>query len=407
MNVLHRFSIAAGLALGLQSVVLAGPDPHASPSPSSNTGDWCGWLQDKPGLLYKNQENPYLQSFQIGGRFQYQAGFLDGEDVNGRNFNDPYDEYRRVRIESKTEFLQFFTAKVGINIVNDGRPSGTDLDWGYDTFDEANVSFDLKKAFGAGTLDSLKLSYGRFKFNITEEVRTSSKEIITIERSAIAGKVYNSGRPTGFTLDAAQGPWSGTAGIFSTEDDSEFIGGWNDGIAYYLAVVHEAGDGIVLSGDFVYNDRKAGDDDFLGYKWATSLNATCERGRFGILGTLVVGENNSAAANQGGNFYGLVAMPWYWIVDEKLQAVFQYSFSGAGEDAGIRTNSRYVRSQHSPGVNVNGGRGDALHTAYAGLNYHLCGHNAKIMGGIEYTSLDTPAGDVDALTYLIAFRSFF
>jgi hypothetical protein len=29
------------------------------------------------------------------------------------------------------------------------------------------------------------------------------------------------------------------------------------------------------------------------------------------------------------------------------------------------------------------------------------------MGGVEYATLDTPVGDVDAFTWLIAFRAFF
>ena len=157
---------------------------------TTNSGDWCQWLQSKPGTLYKNAENPFLQSFNIGGRFQYQAAYIDGEDVNGRDFNDTYDDYRRVRLESKIEFLQYFAANIKLNMVNDSRPSGGDLDWGYDTFDEAIFTFNLGKAFGTGPFDELKLNYGRFKINMTEEVHMSSKDIMTIERSALANKLY-------------------------------------------------------------------------------------------------------------------------------------------------------------------------------------------------------------------------
>jgi hypothetical protein len=406
MNSTHRFSLLAGIALGFQSLAIAGPESITPPSTPSNTGDWCEWLQNKPGLLYKSKENGLLQSFQIGGRFQYQAAYLDGEDVNGREFNDTYDDYRRVRIETKTEFFQFFTANIKLNMVNDGRPAGNDLDWGYDTFDEAIFSFDIKKAFGAGPLDTLKLNYGRHKFNMTEEVHMSSKEIYTIERSAIANKLYGANsRPTGVTLDAALGKWSGTLGIFSGEDDSEFIGGWNDGEAYYLSLAHETTEEWRFVLDLVVNNE-SGNDDFLGYDWATAINAIYDKDRYGAIATLALGENNGAG-NRGGSFHSLMVMPYYWIIEDRLQAVFQYQYAGADESEGIRTNSRYVRSQHSPGVNVNSGRGDELHTLYAGLNYHLCGDNLKLMTGIEYASLDTPAGDVGALTYLIAFRSFF
>jgi hypothetical protein len=398
-------TLAAAMALGLQLPAIAGSEtpPAITDTAVGSPGDWCEWLQSKPGTI-KFPDNPWLQSINIGGRFQWQAAYLDGEEVNGDDFNDTYDEYRRVRIETKTDFLRFFSANIKLNMVNDARRGGGTLDWGYEDFDEAVFSFDIKKAFGAGALDSLKLNYGRFKFNMTEEVHMSSKEIYTVERSAIANKLYGANsRPTGVTLDAALGKWSGTVGVFSGEDDSKFIGGWNDGQAYYLSLAHETTDEWRFVLDFVINDQ-SGADDYLGYGWATAFNAIYDKDRFGALATLVLGENNGTGA-RGGDFHALMVMPYYWIVEDRLQAVFQYQYAGASEDEGIRTNSRYVRNYN--GVNVNNGRGDELHTLYAGLNYHFCGDNLKLMGGVEYTSLDTPAGDVDAITYLIAFRTFF
>jgi hypothetical protein len=402
---LFSFSLACTLPLARAG------DPAATgvsgpPTPTSPSGDWCASLATL-GTLYDHPDHPVLQRFHLGGRFQYQAAFLSGEDVNGREFNDTYDEYRRVRIESKTEFLRFFSATVGANLVADGRRGGGDLDWGYDSFDEAYLRVDLKEAFGAGSLDALTLGYGRYKLKMSREAHQSSKRILTIERSAISNKIYGSARPTGFELAAAKGPWSSILGVYSTEDDSEFVGGWNDGIAWYGHLNYRPGDALEFSADAIYNDREAAEDDVLGYEWAVSLDATYERDRFGMLGSLIGGENNSPAAARGGHFHGVVAMPWYWLVEEKLQLVFQYQYAGASEDEGIRTNSRYGRARHSPGVDVNGGRGDRLHTFYGGLNYYLCGHRAKIMGGVEYAALDTPRGDVDFTTCTIAFRGYF
>lgn len=407
MRPINTTSLAASLLLAAPIVALAGPAAEALPTEAKSSGDWCEWLQNKPGLLYKNKENPYLQSFEIGGRFMYQAAYVDGEDVNGRDFNDTYDEYRRVRLETKFQFLQYFKSKVGINIVNDGRPSGDELEWGYDTFDEAYVTFDMKKAFGAGELETLGLSYGRFKFNVTEEVHQSSKEILTVERSAIANKLYGANnRPTGVTLDGSLNKWSATLGLFSGEDDSEFIGGWNDGLLYYLSAAHQTNDNMKFVLDLVKNDP-SGSDDFAGYDWAAVLSGVYESGRYGALVSVIAGRNNSATTDRDGGFHGLVMMPWYYLVEDRLQAVVQYQYAGASESEGIRTNSRYVRSEHSNSVDVNSGYGDELHTLYAGLNYYICGHNAKIMGGVEYASLNTPVGDVDATTFLLAFRTFF
>ena len=56
---------------------------------------------------------------------------------------------------------------------------------------------------------------------------------------------------------------------------------------------------------------------------------------------------------------------------------------------------------------MNSGRGDSHHSLYAGLNWYLCGHNAKIMTGVEYQTIDTPDGDEDATTLLLAYRMYF
>lgn len=400
--------LAAAMSVAVLSCsgIKAGEIPVES-APESNPGDWCDWLGNKPGTLYKNKDNPWLQSFQLAGRFQYQVAYLDGQDVNGRNFNDAYDDYRRVRLESKTEFFRYFTATVGANMVFDGRFNDKDLDWGYQDFDEAYVTFDAGKAFGIMALDSLKIGYGRMKFKISEEVHMSSKDIITIERSGIGNYIYNAGRPTEFLLSGTKGPWGLAVGVMSTENDSEFIGGWNDGIAWNVDATYKASDALRFRAGVIYNDVDLGEDDVIGYEWAAAFDTIYEKDRFGILWGLVYGENHDWVPNRGGNFYGTVVMPWYWLVEKKLQAVAQYSHAGSSQPQGVKNTLRYGRSQHSPGVDVNGGRGDSLHQLYLGLNYYLCGHNAKIMGGVEYQTMDTPKGDFEALTWMIAFRTFF
>ena len=55
-------------------------------------GDICDWLQNHPGTLYKNKENPWIQSFRLGGRMHYQAAWLSGSDEFGHDFSDDYNE---------------------------------------------------------------------------------------------------------------------------------------------------------------------------------------------------------------------------------------------------------------------------------------------------------------------------
>jgi hypothetical protein len=144
------------------------------------------------------------------------------------------------------------------------------------------------------------------------------------------------------------------------------------------------------------------------------MNAEYQLGSWGVIGDFIYGDNGgedmTATVNRRGDFWGVMVMPYYWIYQDKLQLVGQYQYGGAAEAAGIRINSRYGRAAGTgvaPNANVNGGRGDQHHSLYTGLNYYICGHNAKIQAGIEYQTMDTPIGDFDTLTYLIGFRTFF
>lgn len=146
MKIAMKSLIILALSLGLCAAAFAGSDALSSGKSDFVSGNWCDRLQEISGPLYTSSENPFLQSFQIGGRFQYQAAYLDGEDVNSRSFNESQDEYRRARLTVRADFLQYISSKVFVNMLNDQRNiGGGDLDWGYEGIDEALLSFDIKK----------------------------------------------------------------------------------------------------------------------------------------------------------------------------------------------------------------------------------------------------------------------
>jgi len=416
--------IASLAVLTAASNMQAGaPAAVTSPPPNDKPGDWCEWLSSKPGTVYKG-DNAFLQELNFFGRFQWQAAYVMGEDVNGYDFSDDYTEVRRFRLGLQAKFLNYFKLKANVNLVDDKRPSGGDLGWGYEDFDEACISFNAAKAFGISSLDSLDIGYGRFKHVLSYEAHQSSKKLLTVERSAISNKVYDSYRPTGLKLSASKGPWEFVTALYSTDEPDrrmhqvDFIGGWNDGLAYYGAVGFEATDELSFLWDFLYNDADAlqGDDSIFEYKWATSLSAHHDAGPWGVITDLIYGDNggpgngNTRAARQG-DFWGLVIMPYYWFIEDKLQGVVRYQYAGSQNINGIRTNSRYFRRDHGSVVDVNSGRGNELHTIYAGVNYYLCGHNLKVQAGVEHEWLNAPqsgpAGDASATTLWFAFRSYF
>lgn len=423
--------LAAGDAKG-------GSAPLGQEPAKATAGNWCEWLANAPGTLYENKSNPWLQSFRIGGRLHYQAAYQDGSDMNGRDYHDIYDEYRRFRIETRTKFLRFFSAEMDVNLVNDRRfrePPDNDLTWGYDDFDTATLECDLAKAFDNDLFDDLKLSYGKMKMPITEEQRQSSKAIYTVERSLLSDKLAGAeSRPTGLSLEAAKGEWSGRIGVFSGEDDADFIGAWNDGITQFYSLSWQPDKDFHLTLDYA-TTHQSGTDDALGYHSAVALGSTYEKKHWGTQASLVYGDNGYGdptdnarnRANRQGDFYGMTVMPWYWLVEDRLQLVCRFEYARSEESEGLQLSSRYLRGQHDdPALDLNNGRGSRYNAWYLGLNYYLCGDNAKIMAGIQYENLAASAtrkverrnklggdyyvpetGTIEGFTYMVAFRSSF
>lgn len=418
------------LAAALAALVLSSGTALAG-APAAETSVWddaCKWLSGKPGVLYKNAANPWIEEVSFTGRFQWQTAYLTGEDVNGYDFSDDYTDLRRLRLDTKVGFLRWFTFRMESNLAKDFRnssvrfPGNDDIHYGGRDFDVVSLTFDLAKAFEIQSLDQLSLSYGRYETYISREGRTTSRELLTIERSPLANKIYEGFRPTGVKMEAAKGPWNAIAAVFSSDTNVaggnvDCIGGWNDGRMYYGLVGYKVNNRLDFALEGMWNDADATDEDnLLPYQWTVSLSGEYKADPAGLIVDLILGDNggaeqgNTALARQG-NFGGIVVMPYYWFVPKKLQGVVQYQFAAAEEDQGIRAYSRYFRADHGPKVNVNSGRGDEHQLLYAGLNWYLCGHNLKLQGGAQYEWLNAPGagadGEATALTWMLGLRSYF
>lgn len=379
--------------------------PAPAPAPSSPCGDWCECLANL-GTLYKDKSNPYIQEFKVFGRLQVQGAYIDGSDVNDDDFNGTTTEFRRMRLGAQAKFLNGFKLKANVNLEDDQTPEGGDRNFGYNDFDQAKLSYSIKDF---GGFDEASITYGRHKIALGYEAHTSSKKIKTVERSGIINKIYD-GRHTAVTFDLERGDWTSTFGILSTQTAGDFIGGWNEDLAFYASTEFGVSNGKVLL-DFLYNNADdPGDDDEspnIAYQWAASAAWNGNFGNWELLLNAAIGDNGDAYRDERtGLFYGFVVMPSTFILEDKLEFVARWTWQGSEEEEGIRTNSRYFRRDFHDG-DVNSGRGDSNNALYAGLNYYFCGNQSKLMTGVEYETLDTPDGDADATTLWVAYRMYF
>lgn len=398
--------------------------PAVSRAEPGGDGDWCEWLGGRPGTFHRQPENPWVQEAGIFGRLHWQAAEVDGSDINGEDFGEGVLDLRRLRFGGYVAFAQVLRLRVDANFVDDQRSEGGELRLGFQDLDAALLSFDAKKAFGIDALDSLRIDYGRFNFVIGSEVRTSSNLLLTVERSAIANKVFGGYRPTGIGFAATKGRWEVEGALFSTDANAggfnrntEGLAAWNDGLAYFGSVAYRADERLRFRWDLLWNDADRGEDSLWRYGWATVFTTGYDLDRWGVTTDLYLGDNGDESnevpdPDEQGLFWGVVVLPYFWLVENRVQLVARYQYGGSEQSSGVRVNSRYDRDigglVEAP---INEGRGNRHHATYLGANFHLCGDNLKILTGIERDWMNAPGagteGDFSSMTYWIAFRTFF
>lgn len=433
---------ASVCALSLAGLPAIAGEPNKPPKADkpSNSGDWCSWLQDDPGKLYDNDDNPYIQEFAITGRFQWQYAYLDGKGSHqggSRRLSYDTEEIRRVRLGFELKFLNYFKLEADADLVDDLAPTGleSDHDIQYADIYAATLTFDAQEAFKMKSLDKLRFSVGKHKVSISAEKDMSSRDIKTVERSSLSDYITPPSS-TGFAVRLDKGPWEINAGIYSGDEEPEFAKFNGDNDYFYTLHLGYTVDKPaffdksnidlrgILNGDEEANASvNPNSPGAFNPHWAVSLSTTSRKGRFGLLTDLIYGENGREYSmgkkriernpEREGSFWGVVVLPTYWLVEDRLEAVFRYQYAESSRPEGFRIGSRYSRrageSLNFTGPNdLSNGRGDSHHNAYLGLNYYLCGDNAKVMFGVEYDDLDSGSQDVyEGYTGWAAFRMYF
>lgn len=431
-------TIIALTAATTMASAMAGTDTKKTiDPPTENSGDWCSWLSDKPGTLYKNKKNPYIQELRIFGRFHWQYAYLDGKGADGlgtRNFNYDTEEIRRFRVGAKLRFFKYFEANASVNLSKDLSPLNGSREIDYLNLYSATLGMNVQKVFDLKSFDELEIRIGKEKTSPTAESDTSSRFIKTVERSSLSNYVATPGA-TGLFISSEMGHWDLDFGISSGDLEREFSNFDND-YFYTLRAGYKFDNPsfadksridlrFILNGDEEKNAFKNPDSiGSFNQKWVATLSTESKIDRFELLTDLVFGDNGTDydLTDKGnpknnpereGSFWGVVVMPSYWLVEDRLETVFRYQYVAASKKEGFRIYGRYSRVAGEVGGfdgpnDLSNGRGDRHHSAYLGLNYYLCGDHAKIMTGVQYDDLNSGNQDVyEGTTIWTAFRMYF
>jgi phosphate-selective porin OprO/OprP len=356
-------------------------------------------------------DSGFIREISLNGRYHGQA-ISQSKDLGGQDIGYNNWQHRRFRLGMDIEFAGNVTLKTSADISN-GSGSGTGLTRGpfFNGWDEFYIDWEPK----GEVLQYVEI--GKQKEAITREYSTSSRQILTVERSQIVNE----------TTDMK--PWGVTAGFkfFGMKhefggwvhglDDNEPLGNWMDsdsrgGFSYRGEASLTDETSLHLDYAFTNNSSglaspqgSAGDSENSAYNHVIAIGSESEWGRFGLITDLIFGINREASGliPAGDDTWGLVILPYYNIT-EKLQFVAKYAYMDQGRE------QRTQRFGEGAGNLQNGRtRAENYHTFYAGLNYYLCDHNLKLMAGYEYATGDeigTGAG-ISSDTWMLAIRTYF
>lgn len=268
--------------------------------------------------------------------------------------------------------------------------------------------------------DAVNIGIGKYKANnFGIEQLTSSKEILTFERSLLSNLLFP-GELTGARFNGKKDHWIYALGLYSGDITPEFSD-FETGTVIQASLGYDFHEELGIEKALVKIDWQHSNDARNGlnvgdeprvsatssglYTNSFSFNGTFEQGKWGLY-TDLLGANGRGTT---GDVWGIILIPSYYLTDG-LQLVARYQYAH-GDNDGLRLQSRYERLTAPPvGTLTDGGRGENYHAFYLGLNYYLYGHKLKLMAGAEYHTMDNgndAGGKFDGITGLAGVRMFF
>ena len=359
----RRLIVLVALAQGLAVVLFPGPvlaaAPRQDPSLYDDIWRFAEW--------YDNAESPLLQTVLFSGRFQYEYASVNDDDATHDEWN-----VRRMRLGVRTEWFQQFTlhAEAEFNPQETGpfymRLTDFYLEW--------------------SRSGPLTITVGKHGVPFTMDGTTSSKELLTIDRSNLSNNMwFTQEYMPGLSFSGEASNWAYHLGAFSAGARNREFGEFNGSMFTLASLGYDfagalGADEAVLSGNWVYQDPDSNNTFTRQLQHVTSVNLKYQDGRWGARTDLSAGSGYQDQSD----LWGTMVMPFFNITPS-FQIVGRHTFLSSEDANGVRLN-RYENQ-------LTGGRGDRYNELYVGASYYFYGHKLKLQSGLQLADMNDSADD--------------
>jgi phosphate-selective porin OprO/OprP len=334
----------------------------AAKEPSRYDRVWNSFTQ-----VYRNDKNRAVQQVLFTGRFQHDFATVDADEGDHEESN-----VRRLRLGPRVTFLRnyLFHAEVELN--------PQERDPFYMRFTDLYVQWSKQPV--------LAITVGKQSIPFTQEGATSSRELITIDRSNLANSIwFGQEYMPGISVSGRVSPWIYRAGLYSAGAANRELGRFSGDyftlalLGYDFAKALGAKE-AVLTGNYLYQHPDVDNTFTQRLEHIGSIHFRLERGRAGLRSDF----STAAGYLDQSDLWAVMLMPFVNVTD-KLQAVTRYTHVESEGVNGVRLatyENRVVR-----------GRGDQYNELYLGANYYFYGHKLKLQSGVQWVDLADAAND--------------
>jgi phosphate-selective porin OprO and OprP len=336
--------------------------PPAKDEPSIYDRIWSSFTD-----IYDDSSNPVVQRVAFTGRFHYDFAIIDADQGDHKESN-----LRRLRLGPRVTLFQrvLFHAELELN--------PQERDPFYLRFTDLYLQWTQS--------NQLVFTVGKQGVPFTQEGATSSRELLTIDRSNLANNIwFPQEYMPGVSVSGRPAPWIYRAGLYSSGARNRELGEFNGGvftlgvIGYDFAKALDVREALLI-GNYLYQQPDPDNSFTRNLEQIVSINARVEEPEWGVRADI------SAASGYLGqsDLVGVMLMPFVNITD-KLQVVVRYTLVDSDDINGVQL-ATYENQ-------VVSGRGDRYDEGYVGVNYYFYGHRLKVQTGLQYADMDDRAND--------------
>jgi len=308
-----------------------------------------------------------VQRAQFTGRMQVDLPFLDSNIGNHSDLT-----VRRFRAGGKL----FLPHKITLHAEAEFEPEQADPF--FKRLTDTYLMWSLDPRF--------ELIVGKQSAPFTMDGQTSSKELLAIDRSALANNLwFPEEYIPGITMSGRQQNWRYLTGLYSSGEANRGFGDFSGGRFWLASIGHDFLGGLdtkeaLIRVNYVHNQPDTANTFTRQLKNIASINFSYANKEWGVRADVSAAEGYLGQPN----LIGLMLMPFYNLTD-KWQLVGRLTRVESEHDNGVRF-GRYESA-------LTGSRGDRYNEAYLGVNYYIYGHKLKIQSGMQYAHMRDRADD--------------